>query len=67
MLNVHRFAQIAIAAILIGCSREPQPSAAQNRPPGSSGCPRFRRTVPHIFRAGQLVADGRGSDPIGSD
>ena len=37
MLNIHRFGQIAVTAILIGCSREPQPSAAQNRPPGSSG------------------------------
>jgi S1-C subfamily serine protease len=37
MLTLNRFAQISVTAILIGCSREPQPSAAQNLPPGSSG------------------------------
>jgi serine protease Do len=37
MSMLHRVPQIIIASILIGCSREPQPSAAQNAPPGSSG------------------------------
>ena len=37
MLKIDRFGQIAVTAILIGCSREPEPSAAQNRPAGSSG------------------------------
>jgi serine protease Do len=35
--SIRRPVHAAIAAFLIGCSREPQPSVAQNTPPGSSG------------------------------
>jgi serine protease Do len=35
--SIRRAVHAAIAAFLIGCSREPQPSVAQNTPPGSSG------------------------------
>jgi serine protease Do len=35
--SLSRPIHVAVAALLIGCSREPQPSVAQNTPPGSSG------------------------------
>ena len=37
MNTFRRSTHAAIAAVLIGCSREPEPSVAQNTPPGSSG------------------------------
>lgn len=37
MSTIKRSVQVAVLSILIGCSREPRPSAAQNPPPGSSG------------------------------
>ena len=35
--SIRRPVHAVIAAFLIGCSREPQPSSAQNLPPGASG------------------------------
>ncbi|HEY7393263.1 MAG TPA: trypsin-like peptidase domain-containing protein [Gemmatimonadaceae bacterium] len=35
--SFRKFSHIGIVALLIGCSREPQPSSAQNLPPGASG------------------------------
>ncbi|HEY9225083.1 MAG TPA: trypsin-like peptidase domain-containing protein, partial [Gemmatimonadaceae bacterium] len=37
MFSNRPLARLAVVAMLIGCTREPKPSAAQNAPPGSSG------------------------------
>lgn len=37
MITLRRAAHVSFAALAIGCSREPEPSVAQNAPPGSSG------------------------------